>query len=805
MSDVLSVYVWPFAAAVLSYILCVYVVSKRRLVIDLGKNRFCKAILVHLQGEKKEKELSLLLILTAMVMFGQEILILVTESVIRRYANTYLISGAPVSPVLYAVFAFAFDACFVCLILGWCKAASKAFKIMLAVLPAFLICETILFNMGSFSADQKRQIIELNASQYEVGEELTDPVYTPEGIVLEGDTALIFDTLPDYTRAVNIGFDREEVLNPLGVFVQLNMRDDNTAASFVVADVKGVSGYRDVRLFIRPYNDLKEIELYISGVTDPVTITSITAFNTNPYHADALRYAVVVALVAAVAFILELKLYKVDFNGRKRSHLTALVICCLLTICSTFLLYKTDEFGLIDYPFYDNTQIEDIYALKFDAMKKGLPYLDLPAEESLEDLDNIYDYTERLTAGSYYRWDYAYRDGHYYCYFGATPVLLFYYPLEAFTGCVPSYNLALSLSGTLAAAGIVLAYVAAARKYAPRKKLLPYLLSIPVVCVSSMMFYSLMYPMKYYLPALCALAGLSFAVFFGLSAVSEEKEWKGFVFFALSGISLAFCAGARPVTAMGAAVLLPAFFGVLADKRFTVRNKIIKAAVFLIPVIFGIVKILAYNNFRFGDPLDFGENYQLTISNINSLNVDITLLPVALFYFFFQPYELSATFPFFRMVAYPINNYEIFRNIELNVGVFHIPFFLAGLLLVWGTLARRRKGLKTRAAAAEYNAYVITTVVISVIIAWFDFCRGGTAVRYTADFALILAMMSAIALLRRLMVPSGRKSLYGIIMVAMAVTPLLMIMSYLPAHNSNLQYIYPELCERAEDFFLFWR
>ena len=83
-----------------------------------------------------------------------------------------------------------------------------------------------------------------------------------------------------------------------------------------------------------------------------------------------------------------------------------------------------------------------------------------------------------------------------------------------------------------------------------RKKLLPYLLSIPVVCISSHMFYELVYPMKYYLPALCALAGLGFAVCFGFTALTAKKDKNAVVLFALSGLSLALCAGARPVTAM---------------------------------------------------------------------------------------------------------------------------------------------------------------------------------------------------------------------------------------------------------------
>ena len=803
MSDILSVYVWPFIAAVLSYILCLYVISRRRLVFDFDKNRFFKPVYAKLQGKKKEKDMSFILVLTAASLFAQEILILIIETIVRRLANTYLITAAPVSPVIYAAFALTFDAGLVYLVIGKNPKVTKALKKVMIAAPVFLILETLAFNLGSFSGNQEHKNIDLYASYYETADYLTAPEYSDKGIVLTGDASLIFDDLPDYTRVVNISFAREDVDNPLGLFAQIAMKDNNTGAAYGVADTKAFSGYRDVKLFIRPFERLYSTELYISGVTDPVTITSVTAFNTDPYHADSVRYVAALLLTAAVVFILEFKLSSVYFDSKKQSHVTALVLCVIFTVVSTFLVYKTDEFELIDYPFYDNTAVDDIYALKFDAMKKGLPYLDLPPEADLEGINNLYDYTERSAAEVYYRWDYAYRDGHYYCYFGSTPVLLFYYPLEMFTGKVPSYNLALGLSGTLAAAGITLAYIAISQRYTPRKKLLPYLLSVPVVCISSMLFYSLIYPMKYYLPALCALAGLGFAVFLGLTAVSEKNTRKSGVLFALSGICLAFCAGARPVTAMGAAVLLPAFMGVLADKKLTARDKLIKAAVFAGPVIFGIIKILSYNNFRFGDPFDFGENYQLTISNISSLKIDIDLLPVSVFYFFFQPYEMSATFPFFRMIAFPLNNYEIFRNIELNVGVMNIPFFLAGLLLVWGTMSRFKKGMPGK--RLEYNAYVLVTIAISVIIAWFDFCRGGTAVRYTADFAGILAMMSAVALIRRLMMPSGRKALYGVIMAALVITPVLIIMSYLPVYNSNLQYIYPQLLERAEDFFLFWR
>ena len=53
--------------------------------------------------------MSFILILIAVMLLCQELLILIIDTVVRRLANTYLISGAPVSPVLYAMFVFVFD------------------------------------------------------------------------------------------------------------------------------------------------------------------------------------------------------------------------------------------------------------------------------------------------------------------------------------------------------------------------------------------------------------------------------------------------------------------------------------------------------------------------------------------------------------------------------------------------------------------------------------------------------------------------------------------------------------------------
>lgn len=56
----------------------------------------------------------------------------------------------------------------------------------------------------------------------------------------------------------------------------------------------------------------------------------------------------------------------------------------------------------------------------------------LDAAPELAELDNVYDNSERNASGISYAWDRAYYNGHYYSYFGITPVLVF---TTRFTGC----------------------------------------------------------------------------------------------------------------------------------------------------------------------------------------------------------------------------------------------------------------------------------------------------------------------------------------------------------------------------------
>ena len=116
-------------------------------------------------------------------------------------------------------------------------------------------------------------------------------------------------------------------------------------------------------------------------------------------------------------------------NGRKFNvGITALVICLLSAVESYCMSMNPMWTG--EYP----TEHLHQYELMAESLLQGR--LDLPCEASpeLKAMDNPYDYNMREQLGVEYHWDHAYKDGHYYMYFGVVPALVLYLPYRMITG-----------------------------------------------------------------------------------------------------------------------------------------------------------------------------------------------------------------------------------------------------------------------------------------------------------------------------------------------------------------------------------
>lgn len=808
MTNTVLTVVWPFASAILVTI-AELILSRTK---KFGEPQVSKLKIPEFLRQISTKDkagisaLSFLVIWTAALL--QFLFSMASIHLVQRMAFT--LPGTekePVSHLFFAVGSMVSGICILYLLRSRKRKAAKA-AVIIAVLSYVLIAaELFLFNFNSLKANAYSYTVKgkdlIPDFEYDVENDDGAVSFTGDSIRIKADCDLKIPDVPDGMYSVTVRF-KGDLKEPGRRFrLRMGIEDENSRYTYRTADVKEVTGLRDTTLFMKPYGEVFSLMLSFDGIGQDVTVDSVTVSECNVYKAMFIRYLAVFFVAAAIVWIVCLKLYNVEYDPANKIHAILITLVFILSTGVSYLFYYRDDIKFEKYPFENTSEILDIYELAFDSSMKKIPYLDVPVEEGIEDLDNPYDASERDENSQQYRWDYAYKDGKYYCYFGMAPVYVLYYPIYLITHRVPNYTAASCITGTMAVVAVIIAFMAAVKMFVPKKNLLAYLLMIPTVAAASLIYVNMIHSEKYYIACGMALAGMGFSLALGIAAVSAKKNAERLIMFFLSGVSLAVCAGSRPSEAVCAAVMLPMFFAVLLDRKRKLRFRISEALAFLVPVLVGIALILMHNYARFGSFTDFGENYQLTVSDIHSLKVTPEMLPSAIFYYFLMPFNALDTFPFFEARGIIANTYEVYRNIEPSCGLLNLPFILLGAVFTPGGFMKA-KGRITKSEAVNFNGFVSITLICALFLSWFNFSRAGVCIRYISDFAWLLSICFGVILLRRIMRKSGRKTVYGIICVTCIVTIGLVFFMIIANEGGNLPKMYPTLLERCEDFFIFW-
>ena len=808
MTDTILTVVWSFASALIVSVAELLLARSKAFGRSNVRDLKLPKIIWQIKWKDKtgETALSFLIIWTAALL--QFLFSMVCIFLVRRFANILPeTAGSAVFSAFFATGSIVSDLCILYLLRSKKRKLSKA-AVIIAVMSYVLIAvELFFFNFNCFRTDRHAVTVKGKDLKpefaYDAENEDGAVCYTGDSILIRNDCSLLIYDVPGDAYSVTVRFAGLEKQPGSRFKVRLLVKDKNSMYEHKTADIRKISGLRSVTLFMRPYGNVESVMLSIEGLDKNVRIDTVTFADCNVYGASLTRYLVFFLVLVLVVLIVNSRFYMVDLDFSNRFHVFLLVAAFFVTTGTTFLLYRYDEMKFDKYPFEDTSKVTDIYQLAFDSSMKHIPYLDIKAEEELLKMDNPYDESERTEKSVPYRWDYCYKDGKYYSYFGSAPVYTFYYPVFLVSHRIPSCSSTVAILGTIATVAVVLAFLSAVRMYVPKINLLALLLMIPAVSCAGFIFYNMLFSDKYYVACLSAIAGIGFSMFFGLSAVMGKKTVSRLLLFFLSGVSLAVCAGSRPTAALCAAVLLPAFTGVLLDKDRKLIFRLSEAFAFVVPVIAGIVLIMLQNYYRFGNIFDFGEKYQLTVSDISSLKVTPEMIPSAIYYYILMPWTAIESFPFFEPRGIIANNYEVYRNIEPSMGLINIPLLLLGTVFAPGSFLKA-KGKIRKKDAAVYNGFIAVCFLTSFFVVCIDFSKGGVCIRYLSDFSWLLAICCAVILQRRIMKRSGRKTVYGLVCLSSVLTVMIVFFMILSNDGNNLTKICPELLEKCEDFFVFW-
>ncbi len=535
------------------------------------------------------------------------------------------------------------------------------------------------------------------------------------------------------------------------------------------------------------------------------SLVAVSGLIVNPRVPFALRPARIglMALVAAlvIAFLPNSRLWRIHLDTGSRLQRLAfwLAMAPVGLWASWTVVIQIGGFVPGDFHepgsyTYDFNQ----YGHLADTILAGRPWLDLPVAQGLAQAPNPYSVAvrERLLAsgqGPIY-WDYAFYQGHWYSYFGPLPALLLFAPYRALTSLFVPGGLMLP---TPAAAAILVAgftltgsllLVRLIRRYVPGASLGACAFALLTFLTGSQLTYLLYRDDFYAIPfdASILLSTLGLWLWLGARRVrpvsgGRTRPWRAednlegclaltaqevrlsLPRLAAGSLAIGATLGCRQTFIAWGLLALPIFAPEIkamskglrrtnplsasqrTDDPLTIEPAfsaaILPAA--LLPVVLVALPLLAYNAWRFGSPLDFGNRHQITVVDLNRYRPPLSNLPWLVFYYLFQPLTGSQAFPYVQRFPAPL---PVWQYAEPGLGgLFALTPILA---LALALLAFRR----VREPLEETFAVPLLEVLLGLSAALLAFTAymGGLNPRYMLDFSCLLALAAGLPLAQAL-------------------------------------------------------
>jgi hypothetical protein len=384
------------------------------------------------------------------------------------------------------------------------------------------------------------------------------------------------------------------------------------------------------------------------------------------------------------------------------------------------------------------------YNLLVRGFRGGRLSLDLPVNPALLALPDPYDPRQnapyRVLDTSLYR-------GRYYLYFGVVPAVVLYGPFNLLTGRYlgdPQAGFIFCAVGFLAGTALL---GAVRRRYFPGLGSVGWFAGV-LAWGGLTLVPLLLRRMAIWEVAIAA--GFAFSVLAAWALFHAFHSRRSTLWLVGASLAYGLAIGARPTYAFGAIALLgPVLWGWRAAVRArgeTAPARWPAALAAVGPVTLIVAALLGYNALRFGNPLEFGERYQLSgVYESHLRHFSPSYVGYNLRAYFLAPAQWSPYFPFVRVVGLPTPP-PGHQGVEDPYGLLtNVPF-------VWLALALPGAARRQPPMAAFLLSVGAGGLAVGAVVALFGLASN----RYMVDFTPALILGSIIGFWQLLGAATGR-------------------------------------------------
>lgn len=234
---------------------------------------------------------------------------------------------------------------------------------------------------------------------------------------------------------------------------------------------------------------------------------------------------------------------------------------------------------------------------------------------------------------------------------------------------------------------------------------------------------------------------------------SSSRKW-----LAAGSVCMALTLGCRPPFIVACLLAVPLFWKELAeDHLFLSKKGLPNVCALILPFILVFIPLLWYNYARFGSVWNFGQDYNLTVVNMTEPATTWWTVPQQLYYYFLQPPNIFATFPFVGSTTIRASVY--YWAEPLSGGLFFTIPFLLILFVMHNILSVKAANcaagqplsasrmLAIRLSLRLSMIFCLAVTSLAVVLMAIEGHKAGIGFRYPTDVAYLLMIVAVFLLM----------------------------------------------------------
>lgn len=440
--------------------------------------------------------------------------------------------------------------------------------------------------------------------------------------------------------------------------------------------------------------------------------------------------------------LLKKEFFKKEFDINNKEHKGILTLTALIFIIILLLMQQTIARNA---PLTKSIHINQLYGVEFvESIINGNINVNKYDPENLDIIrnsQNPYDYNapEREHKSIIY-FDSAYFNGNAYMYYGILPALILLVPIRLITGDFMYMEFATFVFLAISAIFTVKLFSEIIYRYYKKIPLSLVVLLCTFALFNNKILWTMSRPWTY---EFVISAGYCF-VMAGMYYFFKYLRLKRTSYLFASCLLMALSVACRPTCLLASififAKLVYDFIKDIKDKK--VDSKYIsKLVICMLPYLIIGGLLMIYNYIRFGNIVEFGSNYQMSVTDFRNFGFNINRAIIGTITFLFSPIKFNWDFPFVTSTSFMPEYMGYYYSQPVGGGYFTVTIIgIVILLLPW--LWKKAKEYNK-----EMNALIILSVAVAIVLSIFEASKAGSVGRYTMDFLWMLNIATVLLIL----------------------------------------------------------